>query len=241
MPLWRCTLIRMLMKLNGLCQLLVCVEDANLLDKTYTLQPALEVFTVSGQKKLVPKCSYTINICYSFIRFPLKSIFNIRSITILPPNKFFTDLIHICSCTKIWNGLPVFNLFPTYNVQYDALGLYIYYLRLFSTWITGTEKQLTVNLWKCRSSNDVTLFVLPFHSCISHMRCVFIYVCIMYILCMYVCMYVCIHVFLCMYVCIHVCLCMYACMYVCVCVWPYVSMYACIHVFIYVCMYLCMC
>jgi len=62
-----------------------------------------------------------------------------------------------------------FNLFPTYDVQYYALSLYIYYLHLFSTWITGTEKQLTVNMWKCTASNDVTLFVLPFHSCISHM------------------------------------------------------------------------
>jgi hypothetical protein len=85
----------MLLKLNGLRQLLVCVQDANLLGKTYTLQPDSENFTVSGQNNLVPKCSHTINICYSFICFLLKSIFNIRSTTISPPNKFFTDLIHV--------------------------------------------------------------------------------------------------------------------------------------------------
>jgi len=104
----------MLLKLNRLHQLLVCVEDVNLLGKTYTLQPASEDFTVSSQNNLVPKCSHTINICYSSICFPLKSIFNLRSTTILPSNKFFTDLIHvlICSCTKTWNSLPFFQFVP---------------------------------------------------------------------------------------------------------------------------------
>jgi hypothetical protein len=173
----------------------------------------------------VPKCSHTINICYSFICLLLKSIFNIRSTTISPPNKFFTDLIHVTFLHQNLKEPPILSI-CSQPTMFDMMPLF-YTSTIYGYFPPGSQVERSNSQLICGNVWQVMSHCLCYHSthefhtcdlCLCTYVFMCVYVCMVYIYsCVYIHMYICIHVFI----------------YVCVCV------YVCIHVFIYVWRYIC--